>query len=153
MLVMDDIARLWELRDERYAVRVVKHDHVPAETTKFLGQPQSRYPKKNWSSVMLLNNARCAALTPEYVNGASGLDLHRFQWLAGDDEIGELPQRWNHLVGYDPQTPDVALAHRGRPILPGGRTASTRRLARGARGDAERRAGGAPNRPRSRADR
>ena len=29
MLVRDDIARLWDLRDERYAVQVVKHVHVP----------------------------------------------------------------------------------------------------------------------------
>ena len=50
MLVREDIARLWALRDERYAALVVKHDHVPRETTKFLGQPQTAYPKKNWSS-------------------------------------------------------------------------------------------------------
>src|ERR1700712_2609774 len=31
MLVLDDIARLYSLRDERYAVMVVKHDHVPKE--------------------------------------------------------------------------------------------------------------------------
>ncbi|HZN25529.1 MAG TPA: glycosyltransferase, partial [Burkholderiales bacterium] len=37
MLMRDDIARLWELRDERYAVMVVKHQHVPRETQKFLG--------------------------------------------------------------------------------------------------------------------
>ena len=31
MLVLDDIAKLWALRDERYAVQVVKHHHVPKE--------------------------------------------------------------------------------------------------------------------------
>ena len=41
MLMLDDIANLWRLRDERYAVMVVKHDHVPKERTKFLGEPQS----------------------------------------------------------------------------------------------------------------
>lgn len=30
---------------------------------------------------MLLNCARRTALMPEYVNTASGLDLHRFNWL------------------------------------------------------------------------
>jgi hypothetical protein len=103
MLMLDDIANLWRLRDERYAVMVVKHNHVPKETTKFLGEPQSKYEKKNWSSVMLFNNARCTALTPDYVNRASGLELHQFKWLAGDELIGALPARWNHLVGYDPQ--------------------------------------------------
>ena len=111
MLMRDDIAVLYALRDERYAVMVVKHDHVPKESRKFLDQPQTPYQKKNWSSVILFNNARCRALTPEYVNAASGLDLHQFKWLASDDLIGALPQRWNHLVGYNPPRKEVSLAH------------------------------------------
>ena len=105
MLMLDDVAKLWALRDDRYAVQVVKHDHVPKEQTKFLGQPQSKYEKKNWSSVMLFNNAKCRALTPEYVNEATGLQLHRFQWLQSDDLIGDIPHRWNWLVGYDKRVP------------------------------------------------
>jgi hypothetical protein len=120
MLVLEDIAKLWALRDERYAVMVVKHNHVPKETVKFLGEPQSRYGKKNWSSVMLFNNARCAALTPGYVNAASGLELHQFKWLGDDARIGELPAQWNHLVGYDPPRADAALVHftLGGPYFP-----------------------------------
>ncbi len=101
MLVLDDIAKLWALRDDRYALMCVKHDHQPKEKTKFLGQEQAKYEKKNWSSVMLMNTAKCKALTPEYVNTASGLDLHRFKWLASDDLIGEIPASWNYLVGYE----------------------------------------------------
>ncbi len=111
MLMLDDIANLWRLRDDRYAVQVVKHNHVPRETRKFLGQPQTAYNKKNWSSVMLFNNGKCRALTPEYVNTASGLELHQFKWLGDDNLIGELPHRWNHLVGYDEPSRDVSLAH------------------------------------------
>jgi hypothetical protein len=111
MLVLDDIASLASLRDDRCAVMVVKHAHVPRETRKFLGEPQSKYDKKNWSSVMLFNNARCRALTPEYVNRASGLELHQFKWLGDDALIGALPSRWNHLVGYDAPRPDAALVH------------------------------------------
>ena len=111
MLMLDDIARLWALRDERYAVMVVKHDHVPQETTKFLGEPQTQYEKKNWSSVMLFNNARCRALTPDFVNTASGLELHQFKWLNDDTLIGTLPERWNHLVGYNALRADAALVH------------------------------------------
>ncbi len=120
MLMLDDIARLWELRDERYAAMVVKHHHVPRETTKFLGEPQSAYEKKNWSSVMLFNNAKCRTLTPEYVNGASGLELHQFKWLANDESIGTLPDRWNHLVGYSAPRRDAALVHftLGGPYFP-----------------------------------
>jgi len=105
MLVLDDMAELWKLRDDQYAVQVVKHDHVPKEETKFLGKAQTKYEKKNWSSVMLFNNAKCTALAPDYVNEATGLDLHRFNWLGNDDLIGEIPHRWNHLVGYDKTVP------------------------------------------------
>jgi hypothetical protein len=111
MLVLDDIAKLWRLRDDRYAVQVVKHVHVPKEETKFLGAVQTKYEKKNWSSVMLMNCARCTALTPEYVNRASGLELHQFKWLEGDHLIGEIPHAWNHLVGYDAPRRDASLVH------------------------------------------
>ena len=111
MLMLDDIARLWKLRDDRYAVQVVKHVHVPREDVKFLGHTQTKYEKKNWSSVMLMNCARCKALSPEYVNNASGLELHQFKWLESEDLIGELPSRWNHLSEYDPARADAALVH------------------------------------------
>jgi hypothetical protein len=110
MLMLDDIAKLWAFQDERFAAQVVKHDHVPSEEVKFLGATQTRYEKKNWSSVMLFNCARCQALTPDYVNSASGLDLHRFNWLGDDDLIGELPHRWNHLVDYNPPRPATELS-------------------------------------------
>lgn len=101
ILVRDDIAKLWGLRDDRFAAMCVKHDYQPTETIKFLGHEQTKYPKKNWSSLILFNNARCRALTLDYVHQASGLALHRFEWLGNDDLIGELPAGWNHLVDYD----------------------------------------------------
>jgi lipopolysaccharide biosynthesis glycosyltransferase len=111
MLMLDDIAKLWMMCDDRYAVMVVKHVHKPKETVKFLGEQQSKYEKKNWSSVMLFNNARCRSLTPSYVNTASGLDLHQFKWLDSEELVGELPGRWNHLVGYNRPREDAALVH------------------------------------------
>ena len=36
MIMREDIANLWALRDDRYAVMCVKHNHVPKEDTKFL---------------------------------------------------------------------------------------------------------------------
>lgn len=113
MLMLDDIAKLWDLKDEGYAVQVVKHDHKPADQTKFLDQPQSKYEKKNWSSVMLFNNAKCRSLTTDYVNKASGLELHQYKWLEDDSLIGDLPARWNHLVDYDTTVPstEVSLLH------------------------------------------
>jgi len=92
---------------------VVKHDHAPHETLKFLEKSQSRYAKKNWSSVVLFNNAKCRALTLDYVNTASGLELHQFKWLGDDGLVGQIPARWNHLVDYDPPLPvsDLSLLH------------------------------------------
>ncbi|MCP9916678.1 hypothetical protein [Cyanobium sp. ATX 6F1] len=115
MLCRGDIAELWAERDDRFAVQCVQHEHNPNEVVKFLGEPQSPYPKKNWSSLMLLNCGRCTALTPDYVNSASGLELHRFHWLAGDHEIGPLPERWNHLV--DVQPAPLETAAQGGPAL------------------------------------
>jgi FKBP-type peptidyl-prolyl cis-trans isomerase len=42
MIMLDDIAKLWAQRDERYAVQVVKHNHVPKEGTKFLDENGKR---------------------------------------------------------------------------------------------------------------
>ena len=101
------------------AVFVVKHDYTPSSTIKFLNQVQSKYKKKNWSSVMVFNNEHCRALTPSYVNEASGLELHQFKWLESDDLIGELPCEWNHLVGEYKANPDAKIAHftRGTPCF------------------------------------
>lgn len=109
MLVLDDVYKLCDYIDPRYAVRVVKHQHRPPEQRKFFGAEQTRYPRKNWSSVMLFNCGLCRALTPEYVDHATGAQLHQFDWLP-EVQIGELPRRWNHLVGYDDALPSYKLS-------------------------------------------
>jgi hypothetical protein len=120
MLARSDVAELFALADDRYAVMVCPHDYTPMDQIKFEGHVQTRYPKKNWSSVMLFNNARCRALTPEFVNTASGLELHQFKWLSSDEEIGVLPLEWNWLVSEYPDNPDAKIAHftRGGPYFP-----------------------------------
>lgn len=74
-----------------------QHDYTPKSATKMDGVVQTVYPRKNWSSFMVFANVRCQALTPEYVNTATGAQLHRFQWCA-DHEVGSLPLDWNWLV-------------------------------------------------------
>jgi hypothetical protein len=116
MMFRRDIAELWKLCDDKYAVMCCKHDYTPKEETKFLGQVQTKYEKKNWSSVMLFNNPRCKALTKDYVNSATGLQLHQFKWLDGDEQIGSIPLKWNHLVGvydYDPEAANVHFTEGG----------------------------------------
>jgi len=104
MLFLDDPAKLFAMADDRYAVMVVKHQHEPTEATKMDDQIQTKYKKKNWSSVILWNLDHSAnqRLTIEMVNELPGRDLHRFCWLE-DDEIGGLPETWNFLVGIDPR--------------------------------------------------
>ena len=122
MLCRADIAGLQAemARQPDKAVLVCRHDYTPSPARKFLNQIQTIYPRKNWSSVMVMNNARCSALTVEYVNTASGLDLHRFNWLNGDDQIGDLELEWNWLVREYTYNPDARIAHftRGGPWFP-----------------------------------
>jgi hypothetical protein len=87
------------------AVYVVQHDYTPANAVKMDGKQQSVYPRKNWSSFILFNNAHpeVKALTPEVVNTAAPAFLHRFQWLSDDNLIGALPLEWNFLEGEYPR--------------------------------------------------
>ena len=101
MIVTSDIKELWDLQDDQYAVMCVKHNYTPSSERKFLNQMQTVYPKKNWSSVMLFNNAKCTSLTPEVVQHENGLFLHQFKWLESEDLIGEIPHTWNFLVGEE----------------------------------------------------
>jgi lipopolysaccharide biosynthesis glycosyltransferase len=100
-LFRHDIAALLDYRDPSKALFCVKHDYTPRESIKMDGQLQTRYPRKNWSSFMLINCAhdQVRELTPELVNTESGLFLHRFNWLT-DDVIGSLPVTWNYLEGW-----------------------------------------------------
>lgn len=120
MLCRDDIAKLWNQRDPDYwlhgaAVKVVQHNYRPKETSKFLGQPQTQYDRKNWSSVMLFDCSKCRALTPEYVETAPGLDLHQFKWT---ENIGSLPAEWNYLVGHSEGKASLVHYTLGGPWFP-----------------------------------
>lgn len=104
MLCQADLTDLliYPLAHPSKAVHVCQHDYQPKTMLKFLHQPQTTYERKNWSSLMVFNNSECRALTPDYVNTATGLELHRFKWLK-DEQIGVLPLEWNHLVSeYSP---------------------------------------------------
>ena len=103
------------------AVYVAKHDYTPTSERKFLDQIQTKYEKKNWSSVMYFDNEKCKKLTPEYVNNATGLELHQFKWLDDERLIGDLPFEWNHLVGEYSPNPDAKIVHftKGTPCFNG----------------------------------
>jgi lipopolysaccharide biosynthesis glycosyltransferase len=112
MLVRDDIVKLWEMRDDTKAVQVVKHDYKTKLSEKYLGSKNEDYPRKNWSSVILWNcgHPANAAVTPEFVQNATGSQVHRFTWLT-DDLIGELPIEWNWLPDEFGANLDAKLIH------------------------------------------
>lgn len=87
MIVRGDIKELFDMADDRYAVMVVKN--------------RQRF---EWPSLMLFNNAKCQALTPEYIQTG---EPNLLQW----GEVGELPKEWNHCVGYDAPNPEAKLVH------------------------------------------
>ncbi len=112
VLVQADIwdLLLFTLINPGKAVYCCQHDYIPKALTKFDGHEQTKYPRKNWSSVMLFDNAKCKALTPEYVNSATGLELHRMHWTT-DDKIGGMPLAWNWLVGEYDRNPGAKILH------------------------------------------
>ena len=110
MMFRSDIAELWSRRNMIYSVMCCKHDYEPKED-KFRGAKNEKFEKKNWSSMMIMNNSLCSKLTPDYVNTATGLELHQFKWLPNDDAIGSLPLEWNWLVGEYDYNPDAKNVH------------------------------------------
>ena len=112
MLLRDDIEKLWDLRDNSKAVMVVKHDYKTKMTEKYLGAKNENYPRKNWSSVILWNCEHAAnkVVTPEFIETATGAQLHRFTWLA-DELVGELPKIWNWLPDEFGANRDAKLLH------------------------------------------
>jgi hypothetical protein len=114
MLFRVDIRELVDqIADDSRAVHVVKHDYLPRDDIKYLDTVQYTYPRKNWSSFVVWNcsHPKNAILTPEFVESATGLELHRFTWL-DDSDIGELDVRWNWLVGeYCAPPEDVKNVH------------------------------------------
>jgi hypothetical protein len=103
MLCLADIAEIAKFDLNGLALRVYKHNHRPSAAVKMNGAVQSAYPRKNWSSMMLLNCDRLTLWTKDVVETASGAYLHRFQDIP-DNQIGELPKTWNTLDAMDDAT-------------------------------------------------
>ena len=99
MVCLEDLEFVLEFQDAlTNPVSCVQHDYSPKSKMKMDGQMQHIYPRKNWSSVMVFNNAKCKMLTPEVVNTETPMYLHRMLWA--EDKIGKLPVKFNFLSGY-----------------------------------------------------
>lgn len=103
MLCFDDIKELDDLEMDDHALRVVKHEYQPTNATKMYGCPQTAYPRKNWSSLMIMNCDRLKLWSKQVVETQSGAYLHRFQDVP-DEQIGEIPKTWNTLDWMDEGT-------------------------------------------------
>lgn len=116
MLCLGDIAELADLYDPYMAVQVVRHDYKTRHQIKYVGTSmESRnvdYPRKNWSSLMVINCGHYAwrPITPQYVQRHDGPYMHGFQFLQ-DRFIGELPDRWNWLVDEFDENAHANLLH------------------------------------------
>lgn len=100
-LFTTDIRKVLDNLDPAKAVYCVQHNYTPHFGVKMDNQKQTTYPRKNWSSFMVLNcdHPDVKALTPEVVNSASPAYLHRFSWVSNDAAIGALDLDWNFLEG------------------------------------------------------
>ena len=49
--------------------------------------------------------------SPDYVNSATGLELHQFKWLENDELVGKVDEEWNWLVGEYEKNPNAKLVH------------------------------------------
>ena len=72
-LFTKDVAELFAMADDKYALMCVKHDYTPKNTVKMDGQKQVSYPRKNWSSCILWNceHPSNKALTKDIVSTES----------------------------------------------------------------------------------
>jgi lipopolysaccharide biosynthesis glycosyltransferase len=107
MIIKEDIANLWKLKDYKSAVMVVKHDYKTKSSIKYLGAKNEDYPRKNWSSVVLWN---CGHIKNKMLHTYKTIELHRFEWL-NYDEIGSLPVEWNWLVDEYGPNDNAKLIH------------------------------------------
>lgn len=117
MVCLGNIAEVYELDLSAHWLRVVKQSQIVASHTKMDGKVQTSYPRKNWSSLMLLNCENLTCWTKEAVEERSGKWLHRFEPIT-DDRIGSIPPEWNVLDRYDNETRMIHYTE-GGPWLAG----------------------------------
>ncbi len=112
MVCLSDIKILKSYFDPNKAVTLVKHDYKTKHKTKYFGQKNEDYPRKNWSSIIIWNceHPKNKILTPKFIGQKEGSFLHRFNWLK-DEEIGELPKSWNWLAMEYEEKRDLDLIH------------------------------------------
>lgn len=98
-----DLKELDDLDMTQYAIRCRKHNQIVTSNVKMDNKPQEAYPRKNWSSFMLMDCAKLKCWSKEAVETQSPKWLHRFEPVP-DEQIGEVPDGWNDLDFHDENT-------------------------------------------------
>jgi len=107
MVCKGDIGDLWAMRSLFLAVQVVKHEYRTRNPRKYIGTGMEAknedYPRKNWTSLMLIN---CAHYAWRRVDDRP----HRLGFIP-DDRIGSLPLAWNWLADEYGENDEAKLLH------------------------------------------
>jgi len=114
-LFLEDIAELFRLKRNNFAVMCRKFQYFIDNKKKMDGMVQTSYDKKLWSSLCLWNT-NFPFPTVDQVNSKDGAWLHQFQWLS-EHQIGEIPEEWNWISGTDPNPKAVHFTE-GGPWFP-----------------------------------
>ncbi len=119
-----DIAEMMASIDPKLPLSCVHHDYVVANQVKMDGCEQTRYHRKNWSSLMVFNCEHAAhdLLTIDAVNTMPGSWLHGLRWIGDEYKIGSIDPAWNWLEGVNNNWSDpVKAVHwtNGGPWFPG----------------------------------
>lgn len=96
MLAIGDVAQLFELADDRYAVMQARSSEAG-----------------EWNSLLLFNCAHPAnrMLDPEFLNAPDSLRSADLLFWLDEELIGALPLQWNHTVAFDLPNDDAQLVH------------------------------------------
>jgi len=117
MLMVDDIAELYALRDPQYAVQCVQH--APYKTRhpiKYRGTsmqcPNRDYARKNWASVMIINcqHPDWRVIDGRVQNERALLALLQLEFIEAS-AVGNLPARWNVLADEGHSLDGAAVLH------------------------------------------
>ena len=109
MLFRTDVAELYEIASDHFDVMVCPHDYRTKFPVKYWGRPNHDYPRKNWSSLMLIN-CNAASWQRIDVDKMSGQELHRFEFV-DEKRVGILPLEWNWLAGEYDYNPNAKNVH------------------------------------------
>ena len=120
-LFRGDVQALFSQAEDCYAVMCVPHNYRPNSPIKMDGVSQSKYYRKNWSSMVLWNcgHDMNKIITADQVNSRIGGELHKFFWL-DDQDIGHVGEEWNWLEGHSSASIDPKAVHytEGGPWFP-----------------------------------